>query len=173
MKLNENPFRVPTPDGDMATELSSDSYAFGFDKTERKAYIGNYQDHHDQIYQQYQGNTPMKRNSFRYPGRFWTDENVISFWIYPDRYQFFPLMKTLEEEWKERFPKKEPLNFSGEDWYVEVMEENDYLRGHLISFNKYENLKDPGNVPHSKSLTESLKFRKLIRSQIKNYIKRL
>lgn len=151
--LNENPFKVPTPSGDTATELSTDSYAFGFDKSERKAYIGNSRDHHDQIYHCYQGVVPMKRNSFRYPGRFWTDKNVISFWEYPSRYQFFPLMKTLEKEWKERFPKKDPLNFSGEDWNVEVMGEDDNLRGHLISFEKYKKLRDPESLTHTSFLS--------------------
>lgn len=164
-RLTENPFSAPTPNGGTVNENTGDSHAFGFDRNEMRAYIGYSRDHHDQIYRRYDGyKTPMQRGDFRYPGRFWRNSKVISFWVYPNRYKFFPLMKTLEEEWKETFPKKEPLGFKKHQWYVEVHDDDVDLLGHLVKFENYTKKHDPEDLPHTTSLTESDSFYDLAKS---------
>jgi len=74
------------------------------------------------------------RNDFKYPGRLWTDEKIISFWKYPTKEELPKVLKDIEDVSDVKFD---------EDWMIEVVDNsNGYKDSDFISFEEYEGSPD-------------------------------
>jgi len=123
LKLNENPDTIYDPDSryqKLATAGSRGSHAFGVFKN--KIYVSRQYEYHGDIngnYRdkpKYDNKIPMSRGDFKNPGRIWTVEKIISFYMYPDTLsELKKIVKGIETELN--------IKIAGAKWRLEINNE--------------------------------------------------
>lgn len=96
----------------------SDGRPFAFDNSSDKVYIGNKGNYHGND----EGTSGLDDVSF--PGRFWIDDKIISFWVYPKEEDFKKYIDRLEKQLhSDRIISKGEKIFNN-GWQIEVIIKN-------------------------------------------------
>lgn len=69
------------------------------------------------------------RDNFKYPGRLWVNEKIISFWVFPSKSDFDKLIADL---------KKNGIDVDGE-WKVDVKKKADFGKEEVLPISDYTN----------------------------------
>ena len=75
--------------------------------------------------------TTIRGDQDSFSGRVWADRKLISFWIYPSKFQFADIAKELSERLDKKGYDADILN--DDEWKVEILP-LDKWRGHLKGF---------------------------------------
>jgi len=98
-----------------------DAYPFGWDNfSDNKCYIGNAKRTHEEIRYDYNNNNevPQGRQEFKFSGRLWTRNKIITFWKYPPKNKMAQRIKELNKEAKER---KLDIKIDFNKWKIEIV----------------------------------------------------
>jgi len=121
-RLNENPDSVYLPEGDELTWEDENAFAFGYYKG--NMYMSPKSGGHGSMGPEKERESKFfNRDDFKFAGRIWKPEKIISFWTYPDKKEFYKLLSDISNI--------TDINFNS-SWRVEL---ND---GKLISIEDYK-----------------------------------
>lgn len=108
-EIKESPDRVEaTKDGRKVAFSHSQREAYVFGYSRGKFYIEEDSTHF------HMPPSGVEREDYKYPGRLWTDEKVISFWEYPkDRKDLYRVIRDIEKNTEIVVDKKQ--------WYIDIL----------------------------------------------------
>ena len=63
----------------------------------------------------------VSRQDFKFCGRAWPSEKIISFWTYPTHKEFQKVLRDIQKENKQKFGDYSHIDFSDPNWSIEVI----------------------------------------------------
>ena len=133
--INESPDWAAFIDKDGERELLRwdlpKSYAFGYYKD--KMYISPETKGHGSMGPEDERKTKIfSRNDFKFPGRIWTHQKLISFWIYPDKKELDKILVDLSILIN--------VHFDDPEWGIEILDEHMVYQN--VSISEYTGSKE-------------------------------
>lgn len=108
--------------GYLRLSVDKEAFAFGYDE-EGNMVVGNYWSVHNEI--------GKRRSYFKYAGRAWTKNKIISFWEYPQKDELMQVLKDIETSFNNNSNKYDEIGSSYENifddnikidgnWFIEI-----------------------------------------------------